>query len=145
MRAGAIVVLLVAGVARADSGDLSAGPLAAVGWPETEGRAGLVVRWGLGDWLSLDARGGGAFGGVQPGGCASLGLVLAWDVLAWVPEARLAAGARLDQEGAHGRLIGGVGVRRYLSLELALGLELTAEWSPQGWRGVASVDLLFSL
>jgi hypothetical protein len=145
MRAGIILLLFAAGVARADSGDLSAGPLAAAGWPEAEGRAGLVVRWGLGDWLSLDARGAGALGDVRPGGCASLGLVLAWDVLAWVPEARLAAGTRLHEEGVDGRLVGGVGVRRYLSLDLALGLELAAEWSPDGWLGVASLDLLFSL
>jgi hypothetical protein len=58
------------------------------------------------------------------------GLVVAWDVLAWVPEATVVAGVQFDRKQAELRLGAEVGARRYVAREWAIGMVAGAEWGP---------------
>lgn len=128
----------------ADTGDVALGPMLSGGWP-AEGRLGATVRFGVGDWLALDVRLGAAVDEHGVLGVGSAGVIAAWDVLAWVPELRLAGGARVAEAGVDPRVIAELGVRHYLGLELSLLISVGGEWTPELWSGVASVGLLFDL
>ncbi|OGR08695.1 MAG: hypothetical protein A2341_00680 [Deltaproteobacteria bacterium RIFOXYB12_FULL_58_9] len=144
-------VILLPAVTVVDAGEWSVGPVASGAVPlgsgdaaPVEGRFGGMARFGIGDWLAVDGRVLATVSDRTAGGVGSIGVAAAWDVLAWVPELRLAVGGRLSSDWL--RLLGDVGVRRYLSLDSALLLALGGEWIGNGhWQVVLSVGILWRL
>ncbi len=138
-----VVLWLAPGVAAADAGEVFVGGGVLGGAAPLELGAQAVAQLGLSDLLSLRAEvGGGAYDGDAEGRGAAY-LVLAWDVLKWVPELWLGGGARLSSEAA-GFGAAGLGVRYFLDMDLVLlvqgGVELNSEIDV---RPVASVSVLY--
>ena len=123
----------------ADKGELAAGGGVIGGYPKAIGGE-LGGRLGIGDFLALDVRAGGG-GGSRGFGYGEAGVVALFDVLTWVPEARLAAGAEMHRDGLSPIVQATLGLRRYLTADLSLALEGGAAWTPGEWRGTAALGL----
>jgi hypothetical protein len=145
---GALAPALLAAVAAlapahawADRGELLWGG-AAVG--ELPGAAGVdgLAQLGLTDVLWLRGSVGGRYRFPGVAGEALVGLVGAWDVLAWVPELSVSAGgtvgARSDLE-----LQVGAGLRRWVGLDTSFTIVLSGGYRPRlGERyGTLSIGL----
>jgi hypothetical protein len=147
--AAACIALLVSLVtvtprfAAADSGELAVGAFAGATLP-LAASAGLAGRVGLSDWFWVDAR-LQLLAGDAMAGEGAVGLVAGLDALSWVPEARLAAGARLDRGGVDPSVWLWLGVRRFLSLSWSLSLDLGAQWLPDAWGGAAAIGVWWAL
>jgi len=133
MRAGVLVfaaVVAAASTARADAGEIALGPQLVGAYHPAEGRAGVALRIGATDWVALEARLGL---GLRRGNALSQisgGVVVAWDVLAWVPELALTVGAQLDRHEIEPRMNAEVGFRRYFGPSSSLGFAGGGEWGP---------------
>ncbi len=132
-----IVVTLVAPDAvRADKGELALGPHAALFYP-VAGRVGGAARLGLTDWISVEGRLGIGYDRTRVSSNASAGLVLAWDVLTWVPELAFAAGVSLPHGGSgrcEPRFGADIGIRHYFGPRSSFGIAAGTEWGPLvGW------------
>ncbi len=139
-----LMVLSTAVPAQADRGDLSAAVVAAPkiilqsGKPAATGAMLLALaEWGLSDMSALRLEAGLSHGG--PGGRLSGdvggGLVLLWDVLAWVPVVSLSAGVRaLGDSPPTLRYGGTLEVRRTLTTPWWLGLSMGLQRLANLWE-----------
>lgn len=114
----------------ADAGDVAIGAELGAACDPAGGRVGAALRLGISDWAAVEGRLGLGVGDGRLAGRAAGGLVGVWDVLTWVPEATLAVGCQIDREQSEPRIIGEVGVRRYVGRRWAIGLAAGAEWGP---------------
>jgi hypothetical protein len=131
--------------AGADEGELALGLGAGLRWPRAVGGE-LGARLGIGDSLAVDARlGGGATATDDGFGYAEVGVVALFDVLAWVPEARLAVGAEAVRRDVAPVAHATLGLRRYLSADISSAVELGAAWTPEEWRGTLALSLWLAL
>lgn len=145
MRLLIVVATLVAFLAphglRADKGELAIGPQVTSIYP-VAGRLGAAARLGLTDWISVEARLGIGYDRQRLSSNAVVGLVLAWDVLTWVPEFSIAAGVSLPDGELDPRFGADVGFRHHFGLSTSFGLAAGAEWGPLlGWTATARMTL----
>jgi hypothetical protein len=134
-----VVLALPYRSAYADKGEIAVGGGVTGGYPKAIGGE-LGGRLGIGDSLALDLRSGGG-GGSRGFGYGEVGVVALFDVLAWVPEARIAAGAEMDRDGLSPIVQTTLGLRRYLTADLSIAFEGGAAWTPGEWRGTAALGL----
>jgi len=88
------VLVLTPKAARADAGEVTVGLGVVAQAPQAFGGE-LGARYGIGDFLALDARFGGGTTMKNGLGYAEAGLVALFDVVTWVPELRLGFGAEV--------------------------------------------------
>ncbi|MEM6730861.1 MAG: hypothetical protein AAF658_04860 [Myxococcota bacterium] len=127
---GAVAAMLLVSVhARADAGDRN---LELSGGYRTDDAADVLggVRVGLSDFVSARALAGLRFDPDQLAGRLEISAGYAFDVLTWVPE--LSAGVAVDVDDVDVSLTGlaFVSVRRYVSRDAFLALELGGEITP---------------
>lgn len=133
--------LLTPTLVSADAGELVLGPWVEGGW-RPAAHAGVTSRLGLTDVLAVDVRLGASLNEVGVGGVGSVGVIAAWDVLAWVPELRLGGGLAVDDDGVSGRVMGSIGVRRYVSPTWSWALAVGAQWSPHAYLATVGLTVL---
>ncbi len=138
------MTLVAPQAARADKGELALGPQTALIYP-VAGRVGAAARLGLTDWISVEARLGIGYDRTRLSGNASAGLVLAWDVLTWVPELAVAAGVSLPsgESGRRDPRFGAdVGVRTFFGPRASFSIAAGTEWGPLlGWAAMLRMTL----
>lgn len=129
---------------RADAGEVALGVQVGGAYEPAAGRAGVALRLGTSDWASVEGRLGLGLGDDRAAGLVAGGLVVAWDVLAWVPELTVTAGFWIDRERSEPRISGELGVRRYVGRRWAIGLAAGSEWGPEaGALVIARASLWF--
>lgn len=129
-----------ASLAHADAGELTVGGGLNATVPAAVGPS-VAVRVGLSDDLAIEGIAHGRLGDGDPQIDLGLALVGAIDFVTWVPEIAVGGGARVIN-GAAAYAEAGLGVRRFLSIDSALGARLTAGrtfTSAGAWFGRASV------
>lgn len=126
-----ISIAVVPRTSRADAGEVALGAQVGGTYEPATGRAGVALRLGTSDWVSVEGRLGLCVGDDGAAGLVAGGLVVAWDVLAWVPELAVTAGFRVDRERSEPRIGGELGVRRYVGRRWAIGLAAGSEWGPE--------------
>lgn len=135
--------------ALADRGERAVGFDLGGGYP-AGGRASISAEEGLSDWVAARLEGGlhisETDGRVNPEALASFGMVVAFDVFAWVPEVYLGAGGAFGEHAIRGRIIARGGVRRYLAMDWSLTFRLVGEWSPRDeWLVLGTVGIRWHL
>lgn len=138
---GSVVLLGCISRAKADQGEVTLGGGAAFVVADEFGGA-LAARLGTGNWSALETV---AHAGVDSRELTlgiDGGLVLSWDVLTWVPELAVRAGARHAGQGYEAVVAFDISARRYFGLRWAGSLSLGGRYgSHSGWEATAGVML----
>ena len=132
---------LAPALASADRGELELG-VAAVGELPAAGGLDALAQLGLGEVLSLRAGLGGRWSSSGPAADALVGLVGAWDVLAWVPEVAVSAGARVGYD-PDVELQVTAGLRRWIGLDRSLTISIGGGYRPRLGQGYGCLSFGF--
>ena len=117
----AFCVALATTTAFADSGDVSVGGYVGSNFSHV-GRAGLSGRIGLSDWWAMESQLGAQLVDKSVGFEATVAPVLAWDVIAWVPELKMGVGLTTAGEAPSPFWFATLGVRKYVALSWSVGV-----------------------
>jgi hypothetical protein len=140
----AALAALGAAPAAADEGEWLVGGEAIGELPAAAG-AGLTLQRGLGDTLSARVSAGGRYERTHLRADLTLGLVWAWDVLAWVPELFVGGGVRAGSSTA-GEVLLSLGVRHFVSLDTSITAAVSGGYRTSGDPfGALSVGLWWRL